>query len=286
MNLQWSRIAVFWPVLTAASASHAVDCHLACVSQKGDAQCHLNSPSGPVPAIGRNAFKSVADCQLLTVGKQSGDGRVELRYHHKARWFSPSEGVNEGPLQKVFDKYPPDSCSVPSPRCIQSRMNGMVASIGGHGIDDKASKPGGEGNPCLIGLPCGVVLPPSEVWSFRLADAGVSGTWTVKLARGVPPPGLPAEVSTYVDRGVARVAGAWFAPGTQYVYRFVDDAGRVSSTGEFSVASRATHETLRKLMQRRVAQGLPEGMAWPDTLVANNHEWDALQLSLIPQESR
>jgi hypothetical protein len=70
----------------------------------------------------------------------------------------------------------------------------------------------------------------------------------------------------------------------QYVYRFVDDAGRVSSTGEFSIASRATRDTLQTLMQRRMAEGLPEGIAWADTLAANNHDWDAYQRSLDVQE--
>ncbi len=119
-----------------------------------------------------------------------------------------------------------------------------------------------------------------------MADAAISGTWTVKLSRGTPPAGQPPEVSVYIDKGVARLNGTWFAPGTQYVYRFVDDGGRASSTGEFSVASRATRDTLQTLMQRRVAQGLPEGIAWADTLAANNHDWDAFQLSLISQEPR
>ncbi len=270
--------------LLAASPSHAIDCHLACVTTVKDAQCALKSPAGVRETIdGR--YRKVSNCELLTP-EELPDRRLELRYRHKSRWFTPPGGVGKEPLHAIFQKYPADACSIPSPDCIQARMNGMVAAIGGHGIDDKTSKPGGEGNPCLIALPCGVVLPPPETWDFRLADAAISGTWTAKLARGTPPPGQPPEVSVYIRQGVARMPGAWFAPGAQYIYRFVDDAGRASSTGEFSIASRATRATLQSLAQRRVAQGLPENIAWADTLAANQHEWDAYQLTLTAQEPR
>lgn len=267
-----------------AAASHATDCQLACVSTEGTPSCDLKALGGAFKDLGANVYRTTAGCELLVAGA-AAKGRLELRYRHKGRWFTPPEGV-QGPLQKIFEKYPPDACSIPSPACIQAKMNGMVAAVGGHGIDDKPSKPGGEGNPCQIALPCGVVLPPAETWYFRLSDTLVSGTWTVKLARGTPPAGQPPEVSVYIDKGIARLNGSWFAPGAQYVYRFVDDAGRASSTGEFSIASRATRDTLQTLMHRRIAQGLPEVIAWTDTLVTNNHEWDAFQLSLITQEPR
>ncbi len=283
-----SRVAVAAGLAVAglglASAAQAIDCQLGCIAPK-DASCELTTAGGAKAEASRTELRTTAGCELLTVGAVA-NGRFELRYRHKGRWFTPPEGVEPGSLKRIFDKYPPDPCSVPSPACIQARMNGMVAAVGGHGIDNKDSKPGGEGNPCQWGLPCGVVLPPPETWTFRLADAALSGTWTARLARGTPVPGQPAEVSVYIDKGLARLGGRPFAPGAQYVYRFVDDAGRASSSGEFSVASRATRDTLQTLMQRRVAQGLPEGIAWADTLAANNHDWDAFQLSLLPPENR
>lgn len=283
----WYAGVVFGLLLP--TLSHAIDCQLACVSATdGKPSCDAKLPTGKlVTTIGQNAYQTATDCEAMKVGppNKEATGRVELRYRHKGRWFAPPERI-DGPLEVIFKKYPPDACGVPSPACIQARMNGMVAAVGGHGIDDKVSKPGGEGNPCQLALPCGVVLPPPDTWGFRLADAGVSGTWTVKLARGTPPPGQPPEVSVYIDKGVARLSGVWFAPGSQYAYRFVDDAGKASSSGEFSVASRATRDTLQMLMQRRVAQGLPEPVAWADTLAANHHDWDAYQLSLASQENR
>lgn len=285
MNARWHSLTMLAGGLMLTSVAHATDCQLACVSADVAPMCELRAPSGGLKEIGTNVFRTTSSCELLVAGAAS-KGRLELRYFHKGRWFNPPEGVKAGPLKAIFDKYPADPCGVPSPACIQARMNGMVAAIGGHGIDDKVSKPGGDGNPCQIALPCGVVLPPPDPWNFRLTDAAISGTWTVKLARGTPPPGQPPEVSVYIDKGVARLAGRWFMPGSQYVYRFVDDAGRASSTGEFSVASRATRDTLQTLMQRRVAQGLPEGAAWADTLAANNHDWDAFQLTLVSQENR
>lgn len=281
MDRRWMYTGWILATLLAAPAALAVDCQLACVTG-GTGTCELGSPAGAKVNID-GVFRNYANCQMLSVPQAEGP-RFQLRYRHKARWFSPPGGVVPGPLGQVFDKYPPDACGVPSPACIQARMNGMVAAVGGHGIDGKESKPGGEGSPCTIALPCGVVLPPPEIWSFRLADAAISGTWTLRLARGTPPPGQPPEVSVYIKQGVARLPGSWLAPGAQYMYRFVDDAGRASSSGEFSVASRATHNTLKTLMQRRVAQGLPESLAWADTLAANDHDWDALQLSLAEPE--
>lgn len=285
-KLRWGRAAWIGALCMSAAASHAVECQIACVAKSGDAVCKLQSPSGAVATIQKN-YRILQNCESLTplpAEPPNAGSTLILRYRHKSRWFTPPEGVGAAPLQTVFAKYPADACSVPSPNCIQARMNGMVAAIGGHGIDNKDSKPGGEGNPCQIALPCGVVLPPPEPWNFRLADAGISGTWTIRLARGTPPPGQSAETSVYIKQGVARLPGVWFAPGAQYTYRFVDDAGRVTSTGEFSVASRATRDTLQSLAQRRVAEGLPEGIAWADTLAANNHDWDAYQLTLTAQE--
>jgi hypothetical protein len=285
MKLRWRRAAWIGAVGMAAATSHAVECQMACVSKGGKPVCKLSSSSGAITTVD-HYYRTYSSCEFLTplTADASAAATLILRYRHKSRWFTPPEGVGPAPLQTVFAKYPADTCSVPSPNCIQARMNGMVAAIGGHGIDNKDSKPGGEGNPCQIALPCGVVLPPPEPWSFRLADAGISGTWTIRLARGTPPPGQSAETSVYIKQGVARLPGTWFAPGAQYTYRFVDDAGRVSSTGEFSVASRATRDTLQTLAQRRVAEGLPDHIAWADTLAANNHDWDAYQLTLAAQE--
>ncbi len=287
MKLRWIRIGSFFAMLLSTAASHAVDCQMACISKDPKSDCQLSSPSGRTISVD-HLYRQYPNCELLSLpsNSSSNGSPLILRYRHKTRWFSPPGGISSGALQAVFAKYPADACSVPSPTCIQARMNGMVAAIGGHGIDNKDSKPGGEGNPCLIGLPCGVVLPPAETWNFRLADAGISGTWTIRLARGTPMPGQSAETSVYIRQGAARLPGTWFAPGAQYVYRFVDDAGRVSSSGEFSIASRATRDTLQTLMQRRVAEGLPEGIAWADTLAANNHDWDAYQLSLAQEPSR
>lgn len=284
------RPALLLAALLMPPTGRAADCQMACISATDPPACNVRSAAGAPETFERNAYKTVQACELLVVGAPAPSdpaARIELRYRHKGRWFTPPEGVvPPGSIKQYFEKYPPDPCGVPSPACIQARMNGMVAAVGGHGIDDKVSKPGGEGSPCQIALPCGVVLPPTDTWNFRLADAAISGTWTVKLARGTPPAGQPPEVSVYIGKGVARLNGSWFVPGAQYVYRFVDDAGRASSSGEFSVASRATRDTLQTLMQRRVAQGLPDGIAWADTLIANNHEWDAFQLSLISQEPR
>ncbi len=270
-------------------AAHAADCQLACLStEKCDVRCAQSSCvlnlQGKEIELDASSLKSVRGCEHLELG---ATGRLELRYRHKGRWFWPPGGVRNGQkLGSILEQYPPDACGVPSPECLQNRMAGMVASVGGHGIDDKLSQPAGQGDPCRLGLPCGAVVPPGASWRVRLVDPALSGTWTVRLARGTPPAGQPAEVAVRIDRGQGTAAGAWFVPGAQYAYRFADAAGRHDATGEFSVISQTTAQALRTLTQRRMAQGLSEGVAWSDTLAANNLEWDAYQLSLDPKGAR
>lgn len=281
----WAAGLALWGL---GAAAHATDCQLACKGGPcavscADSPC-LFSPGGAAVTLNKDLLQPVRGCEFLKNGDQSA---LELRYRHKGRWFSPPGGVDNGKaLRELFAQFPPDPCGVPSPDCLQKRMAGMVASIGGHGIDDKPSQPGGEGDPCSLGLPCGAVVPPTDAWRFRLVDATLAGTWTVRLARGTPPPGQPAEMSVRIDKGLVAAKGAWFMPGAQYVYRFADAAGRRNASGEFSVISRTTADALHTLTQRRVSQGLSQGVAWSDTLGANNLEWDAHQLLLAPGETR
>lgn len=255
--------------LPTMAAPQDVDCQLACVEQP----CTAKRGRDDIK-LEPNKLKMVQACELVVLGS----GTAILRYRHNRRWFEPPE-VKAGALSAVFARYPPDACSVPSPQCTQAKMSGMKAAIGGHGIDGRESRPGGAGDPCLLGLPCGAVLPPPADWSFRLADASMAGRWTVRLARGTPAAGQTAEVSAEVRQGSVRLDGAWFVPGAQYVYRFDAVGGASSATGEFSVVSRAKREALNKLMQRRVTAGTPEAVAWIDTLMANELDWDAFQLT-------
>lgn len=246
----------------------AVDCKIAC---KGPDLCEMDrAPSGAErvgmkPAVYRSCENLVAK------------GPVELRYMHGQSWFAPPMLV-QGPLSKVFEAYPADApCSVPTHDCIQSHMNRMTTAFGGSPIDNRVAAPGGTGEPCKIGFPCGRILIPPSDWRFRIGDQAAAGRWIVKLARGTVAPGQPEQLVASVASGLVAADGNWFAPGSKCSYTFVDPSGRVVATGEFTVVSRATQEKLREQARGRVAAGSSEAVAWSDTLAANEYEWDAVQ---------
>ena len=175
----------------------------------------------------------------------------------------------------MFAANAPDRCSVPTSDCIQTRLNEKVAAAAGHGIDGQRAAPGGTGEPCRRGLPCGLVLAPQGAWQFRLNDA-VDGQWQVRLLRGEAQPGGPKTWAAPVAAGMVNADGRQFEAGRVYAYSLVDRAGAVIATGEFETVGVKRMEILQRLAQRRVAEGMPERAAWIDTMLNADLEWDAL----------
>jgi len=253
--------------LPAAAQGDPFDlCYAACVA----AGCRLSSST---PAVGP-AYVLLEACSRQSVA----GGAVRLRYRHKGQWFSPpSAAAAPTALAALLERFPPDPCPVPTPGCLQQRMSSRVASIGGHGIDGQASRPGGSGEPCAIGLPCGRIAVPGTPWRFTLTDGAAHGVWTVRIARGASPPGVPGEFGVEVVDGQVQTDGARFSPGASYVYRLSFPDGSTRATGEFSLLSRPLMVALRSAAARRVAEGQNEADAWVDALAANELDWDAWQ---------
>jgi hypothetical protein len=266
-------------LLALGSAAHASDCKLACKEEPCELSCK-GKPCAPTaqgqPVPGKWLF--ARQCDLLEVVK----GTVELRYMHKSRWFMPPAQSKGKPLAAVFSSYPADACAVLSPQCVQTAMSAKQAAVGGHGIDNRVSKPGGEGDPCALGLPCGSVLPSAEAMlPLALVDKMLQGRLSLRVSRGQPPAGMAAETQIAVQGGRASLDGRWLQPGGLYSYQLSDAGGRPLASGEFSLLSQSMAERVRKrAVQREEQQGLSAAQAWYDTLLENQLWWDALQLDL------
>jgi len=253
----------------AASPQPPARCKIAC---KGGpcSLAALANATAPRPVEG--SWTTAEQCNQLLVNS----GVVELRYLHRGRWFMPPAQPTPSKLSGVFEANPADACSVVSPACLQLALSAKQAAVGGHGIDNRVSKPGGEGDPCALGLPCGTVLPRAEPLTLRLVDAGAQGQLLLRAARG-----QAAETRLTVQGGRASLSGGWLQPGGLYAYQFSDAAGKPVASGEFSLLSQSMLERLRKRsVQREEQQGLSPAQAWYDTLLENQLLWDALQLDL------
>lgn len=253
-------------LLGLSQAASAHDCKMACVKDR----CEIVPGEERQPLAGK--WQLFRQCEK----QQVREGTVELRYMHKSRWFIAPPQAKGQALAKVFSDYPPDACAVLSAACVQTAMSAKQAAVGGHGLDNRVSKPGGVGDPCTLGLPCGPVLPRAEPIALRLLDGQAQGLLSLRAARG-----QAAETQVAVTGGRASLDGAWLQPGGLYVYQFNDASGRPIASGEFSMLSSSMAERLRqRAAQRQELQGFSAAQAWYDTLLENLLLWDALQLDL------
>lgn len=223
-------------------------------------------------------FKLFDNCDRLVV---TSERPVVLRYRHAGKWYDPPQALGKSTaLQKVFAMFKPDPCGVPTSDCLQQRMGSKVASAAGHGADSLKTNPMGVGQPCLLGLPCGAVLPPPQTWKFRISEDAFNGRWQVALQRGQPGPGRPAETSAEVRQGVVAARGDDFVPGGIYSYQLFDVSGNQRAQGEFQVVSATSLNRLKTLAAARAERlSLGEAAAWMDTLAASELDWDAQQLA-------
>lgn len=262
-------------ILAAHAPTHAqanIACLLSCYREHA---CAVKVPEVPEPkTLSGDTYTFEKSCNAAIVGS----GKVLVRYRHNGAWFSPPElpEVNAS-LQAVFKKHPPDTCSVPTSSCLQNRMNGKTAGIAGHGVDGQQSSPGGAGEPCRRGLPCGLVLPPQGAWQFRLNEP-FNGQWQIRLLRGEPRPGGAREWIAPVAGGVVAADGQQFDAGRVYAYRLIDRSRATVASGEFEILGSKRLEILQRLAQSRVAEGMSERAAWIDTMFNAELDWDAFRV--------
>jgi hypothetical protein len=268
----FAALSVFAATKARAAESGSA-CLVAC-AQPGD--CELRQDS-KVQALSHVVYTKLAACEAWKVG---GQGKVLLRYRHQRKWFQPPALAPDTSLAQVFAQFEPDSpCGLPDKECLQARMTEKSVARAGHGVDSQAAVPAGINAPCAMGLPCGTVLPPLPAWAFKLADGSFVGQWRLRVARGAPPAGVPAQFEVPVVAGSISLAAGKLSPGGVYAYQLIDSRGQETASGEFAVMSQADLDRLRRLAQRRVESGgMGEQAAWIDALLASELDWDAEQL--------
>ena len=259
---------------TPALAQTATACLLICAKTT---PCQLTGAKGKVQLLPSGTLRHL-DCGSLTLT----DGVVVMKYRHKGQWFAPPEALpKDTKLADLLARYVPDACSLPSPDCLQHQMNGKSTSRAGHGADSQAAAPAGSADPCSAGLPCGMVLPPTEPWQFRLQDAAASGQLQFNIHRGAPPAGVAKEFSVPVHNGLVTAAAAQFSSGAVYAYRWLNPAGKLVSSGEFEVMGASRLAQLKARAADRIErQGLSKEAAWIDALHDYGLDWDAFQTTL------
>jgi len=256
-----------------AGADFSGYCMLAC-SQASCLVSTASSSSTPVPVKQWTRF---ADCKSIEVEL----GTVELGYLHKGRWLRPSFSSGEkGKVKAQFESKPADKpCAIITSECVQKQAMAKTAAVGGHGIDSRAALPGGEGEPCTLGLPCGAVLPAEQPREVRLGNAGLQARQLqLRIARGQARPPYAAQQSLSVSEGRLQVPGNALQAGSVYEYSLLDGAGQVLARGEFSTISGKSAQQLQQLAKQRSGQGQDPALALYDALVDNELWWDALLL--------
>jgi len=271
----WILVVLIGMQISPALANDLRQCWANCLPDK---QCKLSDAGKLSPDSTLKLDGSRPQLVQRCFERMVVEGRVVVRYMQARRLFVVPKPLEEQEsVAGLLKTHPPDICSVPAPICLQKSMQGLKADVGGHGIDGQQSLPGGQGEPCSLGLPCGTVMAPAPAWQFMLADNSVDGTWRTRVLRGQPPAGVPAQAESKVAGGAVAADGSKFAPGITYAYVLVSRDGSTRASGEFTVQSASQHAALRRLVDRRIESGLPAEVAWLDALAANQLDWDAIQ---------
>jgi hypothetical protein len=211
---------------------------------------------------------SCAKLRLLEQGEKiegllRGRGRVQV--------FSVAKNIDVG--ASVRHMGVPD-CSYADRTCRDRRDVAMLAGRAGKAFDGPAGhKPAG--SPCAIGLPCGLVLAPTQPWQLRLeepraADA-VLQIAALRIATG--------SIDVPVTAGRAELAPGFVRAGASYSYALKTRAGEVIAAGQFSVASAGIEADVRAAEAAALAAGRAAPTARLEALLANDLDWDVMQLT-------
>jgi hypothetical protein len=208
-------------------------------------------------------------CESVALTK----GQMWLRYRHNNIAFKTilSDQIK---VADLFAKYPPDPCGLGDLTCYQQQMNKRGVP-GGRGADGRAGLPQGEGDPCLLGLPCGRIAVLPGAWTLLLTDDALDGALNVKTVRS--PDGSAGTQLLAVNKGRIDVADGLFKPGALYGYELRNAAGQPVATGEFRVLAGAQMAALQGSAAQRTGGEDSREDAWLKTLTENGLEWNVYQ---------
>lgn len=233
-----SEFAVFSFSIQAGAGENcevqAKSCHLMCV----DGSCSVEGPDGRLADFMQPTF--VCHCDKFKVTS----GAVAMRYFKENG--APTQAVikpnDPGSLVEQFNRVKPRSpCSVMSAACLQVWQDKRASAVGGHGIDTAQASISGE--PCGLGLPCGLVLAPEmdATWQIKLAGDPQNGILQIKTRRG----SSEITIATPIRAGIAQVEAGKILPNVEYQYAVVDVNGQTVAQGIFKTASQGRASSVR-----------------------------------------
>ncbi len=221
-----------------------------------------------MPALPRDRSVRVDDCRILG----PTEGKVQVHYRRNGQ-LATILADRDRQVAKLLEQFPPDKCDLGDLGCVQREMNSRGSVSGGRGVDGRTGQAGGQGDPCLRGLPCGQIAAPPGSWTIELSDDGFSGSLTVWTIRSPDGGGL-RERRLAVDQGRIAMPPGMLAASTVYGYRLATLAGEAVASGEFRVLAPSEQAALKRAADERVARGVKPDDAWLETLVENQLEWN------------
>jgi hypothetical protein len=249
--------------------AHAVDCWLRC---SGQAQCKVERPPAAMEEVPDRYTTPSASCATLGTLKQ-GD-RIEGMVRTKNGEVHLFAATREQSVGALASKFGPADCAYDSKACRERRDQAMVAGRAGKAFDESTGhKP--TGTPCTIGLPCGIVLAPTQGWQLRLDDAGTDAALlqiaALRMASG--------SIDVPVTAGRAKVPAGFVRAGASYSYALMSKSGAVIAAGQFSAAGPAIEADVRAEEAKALGAGLSPAAARLKSLLVNELDWDAMQSS-------
>lgn len=208
------------------------------------------------------------NCQALRV---RGDVRVDVLYRLPVG-VARVVVTEKQPVSTLVAAAPPGPCGLFAPDCLQKAQSAKQTPGAGHGVDGRVSKAGGEGQPCLYGMPCGRILPPMPGWTIRLVQPQAAGRVQLRSVRTAD--GSKFSIEQPFSAGLVRFKTLPAFSAGSYSYQVLDGAGQALLSGEFNVLSAGSTASLEKRAQARIDKGEDADLAWFAELGDSELDWD------------
>lgn len=266
-SLRWPA-ALTLAALLAAGPARANDCWLRCEGATPCTVSRASASSQDVPITFTTPDSSCAELRRVEKGE-----RVEgmLRSRGKVALFSVARDQDVGAAVRLLGA---GDCAFNSRACRERRDQAMLAGRGGKAFDG-ASGHAPAGAPCAIGLPCGLVLAPTQPWSLRIDDPrAADATLQVAALRNAS-----GTIDVAVRDRRAAIAPGFVRAGASYSYALTARGGAVIAAGQFSAAAAAIENDVRDTEQAALKAGRSAAAARLEALLLSELDWDVMMLT-------
>ena len=252
--------------------AYAGTCYLACL---GPAACMLNDPAFQLNA---GKPKPHPHCETLKITEGTVEGLIAIG--GKSYNFVVVGDPQGKPLKPHVERYAAAPCAVAETECRASQDAAFQRGRGGKPFDGAAGH-APTGNPCQLGLPCGLVRQPSGALHFTLEDRQLDGQLEVLAIRGAT-----GAARVPVKAGQVEIPAGFLTPGAGYSYSMSKGAGSIVAAGQFAVASpQMETDYAEDLAEARKKLGSAD-LALLQALLENGFDWDAYQFMKRPGARR